>query len=550
MEAMAPGAAAVGEAGVGSGDAGGCGVGPGPGPGSGAWCRDEGSSGPGCRIRHGGASLHRAHHRLLRFGRTALGLAGSLLGLGDAFLHLSQALPALLRLRFQLREALRLGGATLRRFGPLLDLAQALLRFLQRALLDLPLLLRGSVRRSADRQPERAARVGLHPCSASSGRPGRRPRALRPRAGCARPPGCDGRPRRGSAPPRAGSPPPLREPSLPRRRGRRRSAPAKRHRPPEAARGRSARRAPVRAEPRAWERRAALPPVPVARAARAAGPRRPELHAAAARAHARPAQRRAAAPPSPLPSAAAARRRDPCRASPPSLPCGASPPLGGALRCSSRAARCCSRAFWRFSFAPSGCAGRRAAEPMRARRRRGGWEPAGGGVAGSSAVWAAADPATGGADGAAACFFFAFSLLRRWVTLTTSSNSRIADQEPGDEVLDVVAHVIPGLVRKGFGLGLGGNDKGKRCEPGDRREQEQTVAHAPASFHVRRVMQALRRPVPQPMFDSAHRAHRIRPLKSRSTSRRTSRSAISRRRSRPSLPRARASSTFARDPLK
>ena len=96
--------------------------------------------------------------------------------------------------------------------------------------------------------------------------------------------------------------------------------------------------------------------------------------------------------------------------------------------------------------------------------------------------------------------------------------------QAGDEVLDVVADEVASLVREGFCVGLGRADQGH-----DQRQHRQDQGGA-----------------------GTHRtrSYRIRPLNSRSTSRRTSRSAISRRRSRPSLPRASASSTFARRPLK
>ena len=122
-------------AGGGGSGAGGCGVGAGRRLRS--WRRRRGWR---LRLRRG-ASLDRSEHGLLGFDRPALGLAGALLGLGDAGFDLAQALLALVLLRLQLRQALGLGGAPFGRLRPLLDLAQALLRFGQRALLRFPLLL-------------------------------------------------------------------------------------------------------------------------------------------------------------------------------------------------------------------------------------------------------------------------------------------------------------------------------------------------------------------------------------------------------------------------
>ena len=85
--------------------------------------------------------MHGTEHGPLRCFGPALRLAGALLGLGDAFLDLAQALPALLLLRFQLCKALGLRCTPFRRFGALLDLAQALLRFGERALLRFASLL-------------------------------------------------------------------------------------------------------------------------------------------------------------------------------------------------------------------------------------------------------------------------------------------------------------------------------------------------------------------------------------------------------------------------
>jgi hypothetical protein len=85
--------------------------------------------------------MHRTQHGPLRRFGTALRLASALLGLGDAFLDLAQALLSLGLLRFQLCKALGLRGAPFRRLGALLDLAQALLRFGERALLRFAALL-------------------------------------------------------------------------------------------------------------------------------------------------------------------------------------------------------------------------------------------------------------------------------------------------------------------------------------------------------------------------------------------------------------------------
>jgi len=95
--------------------------------------------------------------------------------------------------------------------------------------------------------------------------------------------------------------------------------------------------------------------------------------------------------------------------------------------------------------------------------------------------------------------------------------------QAADEVLDVVADEVPGFARERIRLSHRRHHESQEGQHG--REQGDSGAHG-------------------------SRSYLIRPLNSRSTSRRTSLSAISRRRSRPSLPRASASSTLARGPLK
>jgi hypothetical protein len=85
--------------------------------------------------------LDRLNHRLLGFGGAALCLAGSLLGLGDAFADLAQARLALLIFGLELGEPLGFGGAPLGFLGALFDLAQAVLCFRHRPLLRFAPLL-------------------------------------------------------------------------------------------------------------------------------------------------------------------------------------------------------------------------------------------------------------------------------------------------------------------------------------------------------------------------------------------------------------------------
>ena len=60
----------------------------------------------------------------------------------------------------------------------------------------------------------------------------------------------------------------------------------------------------------------------------------------------------------------------------------------------------------------------------------------------------------------------------------------------GNEVSDVIAHVVTRLIGKRFGLGLGRKKQGKQTEGREAREGEGSNAHWFESFHVRRCMQA------------------------------------------------------------
>jgi hypothetical protein len=83
---------------------------------------------------------------LLGFEGASLGFPRTLFGVRNALLDLTQALPALLLLGFQLGEPLRLGRAAFRRFGPLLYLTQAFLGFLHRSFLGFARLLQPLLR--------------------------------------------------------------------------------------------------------------------------------------------------------------------------------------------------------------------------------------------------------------------------------------------------------------------------------------------------------------------------------------------------------------------
>ena len=88
-----------------------------------------------------GATLNTAENRLLGFGGSLLGLAGTLFGLGDAALHLLEALVASCLFGLSFFQALSLSGAFFGRFGPLFNLAQALLGIFHRQLACLSFVL-------------------------------------------------------------------------------------------------------------------------------------------------------------------------------------------------------------------------------------------------------------------------------------------------------------------------------------------------------------------------------------------------------------------------
>ncbi len=118
--------------------------------------------------------LDRADHGLLGLGGAALGLLGALFGFGNALLHLLQPALALFLLCSQSLQSFRLDSTLLGRLGPLLDLAQALLRLGHRAFLGFALLLqpllgavqvgnRGQRRGRLRRQRRRDRSLGLEP---------------------------------------------------------------------------------------------------------------------------------------------------------------------------------------------------------------------------------------------------------------------------------------------------------------------------------------------------------------------------------------------------